>query len=140
MANEFIARKGIVSLGNVTVTGSLTATNGFTGSFSGSTSAPGLTTQVTYNNDGVLSADSGFVYSGSRVGIGTTIPSAPLHISSSTAGNLFLVSSPSSSNVLSVSGSGTTVLQASTISTSQANALEIKSYSGITVIQFRNNG
>jgi hypothetical protein len=75
MANEFIARKGIVSLGNVTVTGSLTATNGFTGSFSGSTSAPGLTTQVTYNNDGVLSADSGFVYSGSNVGIGTTTPS-----------------------------------------------------------------
>jgi hypothetical protein len=87
MANEFIARKGIVSLGNVTVSGSLTATNGFTGSFSGSTSAPGLTTQVTYNNDGVLSADSGFVYSGSNVGIGTAVPSDKLSISN---GNILL--------------------------------------------------
>ena len=67
---EFVARNGIISKGDLIVTGSLTSTNGFTGSFSGSTSAPGLTTQVTYNNNGVLSADSGFVYSGSNVVIG----------------------------------------------------------------------
>jgi hypothetical protein len=80
MPNQFIARNGIISKGDLIVTGSLTSTNGFTGSFSGSTSAPGLTTQVTYNNDGVLSADSGFVYSGSNVGIGTTTPSQKLTV------------------------------------------------------------
>ena len=83
MPNQFVARNGIISKGDLIVTGSLTSTNGFTGSFSGSTSAPGLTTQVTYNNNGVLSADSGFVYSGSNVGIGTTVPTEKLQIDGS---------------------------------------------------------
>jgi hypothetical protein len=46
----------------------------FTGSFSGSVAAPGATTQVVFNNGGVLGANSGFVYSGSNVGIGTSSP------------------------------------------------------------------
>jgi len=53
----------------------------FTGSFSGSVAAPGTTTQVVFNNGGVLGANSGFVYSGSRVGIGTTNPTTALHVS-----------------------------------------------------------
>jgi hypothetical protein len=104
MANEFIARKGIVSLGNVTVTGSLTATNGFTGSFSGSTSAPGLTTQVTYNNNGVLSADSGFVYSGSRIGIGISTPAAKLDIFDSTNSGFYLRTSTAGANWITSTG------------------------------------
>jgi len=67
------------------VTGSVQATsftgsfsgsfNGaFTGSVSGSISAPGSTTQIVYNNAGVLAADSGLVYSGSNLGVGTASP------------------------------------------------------------------
>jgi hypothetical protein len=60
-------------------------TGAFTGSFSGSVAAPGSTTQVVFNNGGVLGANSGFVYSGSRigVGIGTTTPTCfPPHFRS----------------------------------------------------------
>jgi hypothetical protein len=61
------------------VAGGVTATS-FTGSFLGSVSAPGSTTQIVYNSGGALAADSGLVYSGSRVGIGTTTPANNLHI------------------------------------------------------------
>jgi hypothetical protein len=67
------------SLNSLNVTNNVTAQS-FTGSFSGSFTAPGATTQIVYNNGGVLSADSGFVYSGSRVGIGTATPANNLHI------------------------------------------------------------
>jgi hypothetical protein len=70
------------------VVGNVKATS-FTGSFSGSFTAPGSTTQIVYNNGGVLSADSGFVYSGSNVGIGITAPTEKLHIVSSATGNQF---------------------------------------------------
>jgi len=66
--------------GSLIVTGSITATGGFTGSFSGSVAAPGATTQVVFNNGGVLGADSGFVYSGSRVGIGKATPTQSLDV------------------------------------------------------------
>jgi len=59
------------------VVGGITATS-FTGSFSGSLTAPGSTTQILYNNAGTIAGDSGLIYSGSYVGIGLTNPSAPL--------------------------------------------------------------
>ena len=52
-----------------------------TGSISGSVAAPGSTTQIVYNNGGVLGANSGLVYSSSRVGIGTSTPSYTLDTS-----------------------------------------------------------
>jgi hypothetical protein len=52
-----------------------------TGSISGSVAAPGSTTQIVYNNGGVLGANSGFVYSGSRVGINTSTPAYTLDVS-----------------------------------------------------------
>jgi hypothetical protein len=67
------------TLANLQVQGNVSASS-FTGSFSGSVSAPGSTTQVVYNSGGSLAADSGFVYSGSRVGIGITSPTAKLHV------------------------------------------------------------
>jgi hypothetical protein len=67
------------SLNSLNVTNNVTAQS-FTGSFSGSFTAPGATTQVVYNNGGVLAANSGFVYSGSNVGIGTTNPSYKLNV------------------------------------------------------------
>ena len=48
------------SLNSLNVTNNVTAQS-FTGSFSGSFTAPGSTTQVVYNNGGVLAANSGFV-------------------------------------------------------------------------------
>jgi hypothetical protein len=79
------------SLNSLNVTNNVTAQS-FTGSFSGSFTAPGATTQVVYNNGGVLSADSGFVYSGSNVGIGTSNPTYALEVSGST-GNQGVISS-----------------------------------------------
>jgi hypothetical protein len=54
---------------------------------SGSVVAPGSTTQIVYNSGSVLGADSGFVYSGSNVGIGTSSPAYKLSV----AGKLSLV-------------------------------------------------
>jgi hypothetical protein len=68
------------SLNSLNVTNNVTAQS-FTGSFSGSFTAPGATTQVVYNNGGALAASSNFVFSGSRVGIGTSTPTTALEIS-----------------------------------------------------------
>jgi hypothetical protein len=84
-----------------------TASFALTASYvSGSVAAPGATTQVVFNNGGVLGANSGFVYSGSNVGIGTTTPSASLHISGSSGSALLEIDSPAVNNILFVSGSG----------------------------------
>lgn len=67
------------SLNSLSVTTNVIAQS-FTGSFSGSLTAPGATTQVVYNSGGTLAASSNFVFSGSNVGIGTTAPDAKLQI------------------------------------------------------------
>lgn len=65
-----------VKTGPLLVTGSVQSTGGFTGSISGSVTAPGSTTQVVFNNNGTLSAISDLVYSSSVIGIGTSSPSS----------------------------------------------------------------
>jgi hypothetical protein len=88
----------MAQLQSTSITGSLIVTGGITGSFSGSIVAPGSTTQVLYNNSGVISANSGFVYSGSNVGIGTTSPSTKLALAGSTATTFGLSLEPSGWN------------------------------------------
>jgi len=60
--------------------------------FSGSLSAPGSTTQILYNNGGTVAGDSGLVYSGSNVGIGTTSPGYKLEVNGTqrVVGNFYL--------------------------------------------------
>jgi hypothetical protein len=51
MANEFIARNGLIAQNNSTVTGSLNVTAGVTGSFTGSFAGDGSAlTGLTYTN------------------------------------------------------------------------------------------
>jgi hypothetical protein len=64
-----------------TLTSSLSVLSAVSASYvSGSVVAPGSTTQVVFNNGGVLGANSGFVYSGSNVGIGTSTPLRTLDV------------------------------------------------------------
>ena len=103
MANEFKIKNGFFSEGSSNITGSLTVSGGITGSLFGTASyasqalsssyaltasyvaggitVPGSDTQVIFNNGGALGANSGFVYSGSRVGIGIVNPTASIHTS-----------------------------------------------------------
>ena len=68
------------SLAKLQVQGNVWAQS-FTGSFSGSSAAPGSNTNVVYNNAGVLAGSNNFVFNGTNVGIGTTSPTAQLHLS-----------------------------------------------------------
>jgi hypothetical protein len=85
--------------GAATFSAGVTATS-FTGSFSGSVSAPGSTTQIVYNSGGALAADSGLVYSGSNVGIGTTSPTYKLHVSSSNNNDGIAIHYPANNSTL----------------------------------------
>jgi len=125
MANEFIIKNGFRSQGNSEVTGSLNVTGGITGSFSGSLSAPGSDTQVIYNDGGVLNADSGFVYDGSNVGIGTDTPVLKLHLSGS---------SPLQFGGTTTSNSGSLSLQHGTMDNSAGSY-----YSALGSIDFENS-
>jgi hypothetical protein len=67
-----------VNLAN-TVEGILPVANGGTGTSTG-VAPGGSTTQVQYNNAGAFGGDSGFVYTGGNVGIGTNSPERRLHL------------------------------------------------------------
>jgi hypothetical protein len=66
------------NLANI-VEGILPVANGGTGTSTG-VAPGGSTTQVQYNNAGAFGGDSGFVYTGGNVGIGTTSPSGRLNV------------------------------------------------------------
>lgn len=88
MANEFVAKNGLISQNNTIVSGSLTVTQGITGSLQGTASwadnavtasyvstlrAAGSDAQIQYNNNGILGASSNFRYGISNINIGSTI-------------------------------------------------------------------
>jgi hypothetical protein len=82
---DFVTSAASASFPNDAYRVSFTRTGGvvaasFTGSFSGSLSAPGSTTQVLYNDGGAIAASSNFVFSGSNVGIGITNPPQKLSL------------------------------------------------------------
>jgi hypothetical protein len=75
---------------------------------SGTIAAPGLTTQVIYNSGSVLGADSGFVYSGGSVAVGTT-PLARLHIrgaGATSATTTFLLQNSTPASLMQVLDNG----------------------------------
>jgi len=67
------------SLAKLQVNGNVWATS-FTGSFSGSISAPGSNTNVIYNSSGVFAGSNNFVFTGTSVGIGTVSPLNKLEV------------------------------------------------------------
>ncbi len=88
MANEFVAKNGLISQNNTTVSGSLTVTQGITGSLQGTASwatnattvsyaltasAAGDNTYIQYNNNGVLGAVNTFTYNGGNAYINEAI-------------------------------------------------------------------
>ena len=79
------ASSGNVGIGSTTpgakldVVGNVRAQS-FTGSFSGSSAAPGASTNIIYNSSGVLAGSNSFVFDGTNIGIGTTAPSQKLTI------------------------------------------------------------
>ena len=99
MANEFVARNGIIAKGSSQVEGGLEVTGAITGSvisgsFVGDASGlinitaisepAGADGQIQYNNGGVTAGTAGLYWDdvNSRVGIGTTSPGSKLHIRS----------------------------------------------------------
>jgi hypothetical protein len=60
MANEFVAKNGLISQNNTTVTGSLTVTQGITGSLSGSTTLATTASYVLQAVSASFSATSSF--------------------------------------------------------------------------------
>jgi len=93
MANEFIARNGLIAQNNSTVTGSLTVTQGITGSLFGTASnvQGGATNYIPLWNTATSLSSSVLYQSTGKVGIGNTSPSSNLTVGNGTAtGNQFL--------------------------------------------------
>jgi len=96
MANEFIARLGLIALDNSAISGSLTVTNGITSSLFGTASwstnaltssfvpgyisGSGTTNYISKFTAGGIIGPSQIFDNGTSVGIGTTSPAGRLHI------------------------------------------------------------
>jgi hypothetical protein len=96
-----------VNLAN-TVEGILPVANGGTGTSTG-VAPGGSTTQVQYNNAGAFGGDSGFVYTGGLVGIGTSSPSVKLEVAGAaklTGGNLSVTPTTTTNNALTICTNG----------------------------------
>ena len=81
MANEFIARNGVIALNNSQITGSLNVAGGITGSFSG-TASYALTASYAATSSFANSFTASNVTITGNLGIGTANPSFPLEVSS----------------------------------------------------------
>ena len=119
MANEFIARNGLIAQNNSTITGSLTVTQGITGSLFGtsswSTNAVSAS-NVTVTNDTSTNATHYIVFSPSTTGSAkVTIDSSGLTYNPSTnlltAGDLTLASGGSRTLTVQAQGAGGTEIK-----------------------------
>jgi hypothetical protein len=98
---------------------------------SGTIAAPGLTTQVIYNSGSVLGADSGFVYSGGSVAVGTT-PLARLHIrgaGATSATDTFLLQNSTPVNLMEVQDNGQFIISGPVISLASSQSAFVISQS-----------
>ena len=100
MANEFVVRNGLIVSGSTYLEAISQSNEAYILSYDSVTNevaymptssvvvtVPGSDTQIIYNNGGVFGASSNLVFSGSRVGIGTTAPTYKLSVQSTdTAG------------------------------------------------------
>jgi hypothetical protein len=107
----------VISDGNITVTGTLTANNfsgNFSGTFNGNVDAPGSNTQIVFNDDDVLGASSAFTFD--------------------KAGNLLTVNGNVSAANVTASGdvSGAT-LTGSLTTASQGNITSVGTLTSLTV-------
>jgi hypothetical protein len=135
MANEFIARNGLIALDNSTITGSLTVTGGITGSLLGTASFASTSSFIdvsgsnvfvqggnsfgaqaligTNDNNDLAFETSGsirmFVSSSGNIGIGTTSPLATLDVNGTARLNgLTSINSTSVANTaLAIAANGT---------------------------------
>jgi hypothetical protein len=108
MPNEFVARNGVIALNNSIVTGSLTVTNGITGSLFGTSSwainaltssfvpgyisGNGTTNYVSKFTAAGIIGPSQIFDNGTRVGIGTASPAAKVDIRGSGLQDLYFIS------------------------------------------------
>jgi hypothetical protein len=98
MANEFIARNGLIALDNSTVTGSLTVTGGITGSLLG-TSSYALTASFALNSGG---GGVAFPFTGSARITGSLIVTGSIISTTGITGSLFGTSSLSSTSSITI--------------------------------------
>jgi len=113
MANEFIARNGLISQNNTTITGSLNVTGGVTGSISSASYA--LTASYAMNGGG--GGNSIFTYTGSAVISGSLevknpllpIPSGSIFAPTNSPTSLYVSSSVSQSTSFNITNSNINV-------------------------------
>ena len=128
MANEFKIKRGFISEGDGTITGSLQVTGTVSGSFQGDgsqltgvgASAEGSTGEVQFNNGGAFAADSNFVWDNTnkRLGIGAS-PASTVRLDVRAQGALstdiaFRVrNSANTINTIEITGDGKTIMKGS---------------------------
>ena len=141
MANEFKIRKGLIVQGSgstiVDIFGSqgelFSVTDSLSGSLFSVNNIFGIPIMEVFSNNTInmgTFTQEAIIISGSRTGMGITIPQAKLHISGANNDSLFRIQSPASSSIIFVSGSGNVGIGTST----PTNTLQV--VGGVTATSF----
>jgi len=120
------------TLARLQVNGNVWATS-YTGSFSGSITAPGSSNNVIYNSSGVLAGSNSFVFTGTSVGIGTTSPQRRLSVSGS-----IILSGPSAAQEFIIGDENVRYFSLQT--PSGASNLQFNVYGGSNIMTLLSDG